>query len=991
MTPQEVEQYVLVASDASNPQHQQQANELLLHWVSSSSDDVLADTLRGVLELTQREVVLFYCLTTFHRLKQTTAEQRARFRREIFGQLLNGKSSYWGPTYLRTKVGVLLTKFIQLDFPHAWPNAFNDITNPDLLRGAPDICLRTLVALTEEFGKDETEINTNIKDVLRGYTVDQQQQQRPASSPRLSISGQLMATVLPILAQSLEESNGNTDYALQIAVLCLGVIKGFMSWVDLSLLLDEQTLNLLFKALAKSGTENSPVADAGVSVLECLQELIGRGMEDDKKVALLSRTNALEQIYTHINLEVVDASPIDVVLEVAKFINKTGLEVLPILSGQEHPIYSQVLELFFRCFAYDDIDVSAAVIPLAGSLVLSRQQEPDAVFSQLLAVTYRQMRYPLDFQFDYEDEDEAEEEIYRTELRKLNQKFVRAAPEFCLQFTSQTLAQLPLPLSNAPTPDLEAALRLVYHYCEGIRPAPGLKVVMRNETFRNLLVGLHSSDITSHPHVEVLTLYYETSVRYYPLLKDRPDLLQILLGALTGRRGLQNEHARVRSRCCYLLPRLIKSVGNSNATNSILRPYVETAITGIQGLLQNKSIELRMDDTLNLFETIGLLLGKTGLEEAAQQNYLTQVMTPHVRSIEHVLEQKQAVAQDPDTYGEILSGAIASIAFLSKGFKKPAPGIQVVLLEALKINLTVLQTLPSNDQVRNKSYILVQRLIQCLGDQVLPSMPQVLYLLIAHCTAEDVLDVSQLINQLCIKFKADAVPALDAALLPFLQKCQTLATLSTAAPISSDTVAPHLRTEQLSIRKLTFAVLQHIVSYGADAVFLTQTNVSNLESILQSMQDGAVHVEDPIMKKTCLVFFKELLRQWVAPSEQSKGDAEVPPTATVPAYIVEGYIRFLSDSLIPGVLFSFFKEGFNCEDANQWRTVTELAGIFEILQERLPNVYQQDVLARKLTNTFGCPASLVEAFRVASTRKETETCLKQLITSRSSSQTSGTS
>jgi exportin-T len=981
MTPQEIEQYVLVASDASNLQHQQQANSLLLHWVSSSSDTVQADTLLQVLKSTQREVVLFYCLTTFHRLRQTTVEQRALFRQEIFAQLLNDKASFWGPTYLRTKVGVLLTRFIQLDFPHAWPNAFQDLIDPNLLQRAPDIFLRTLVALTEEFGKDETEINTKIKDLLRGYTAEQQQ--RLSASPHQSTSGQLLATILPLLAQSLEESNGNMQYALQIAVLCLGVIKGFMSWVDLSLLLDEQTLNLLFTVLAKSGTADSPVADAGVMAMECLQELIGRGMEDDKKIELLGRTNALEQIHAHINLEVVDASPIDVVLEVAKFINRTGLEVLPILSGREHPIYSQLLELFFRCFAYDDIDVSGAVIPLAGSLVSSRQEQQEAVFSQLLTVTYRQMRYPAGFQYDYEDEDEAEEEMFRTELRKLNQKFVRAAPDICLQFTCQTLAQLHLPLSTAPTPDIEAALRLVYHYCEGIRPPPGLKVVMRNETFRNLLVGLHTSDITSHPHLEVLTIYYETSVRYYPLLKERPELLQKLLGALTGSRGLQNEHARVRSRCCYLLLRLIKSVGNSNATNNVLRPYVETAIAGIQGLLENKSIQLRMDDTLNLFETIGLLLGKTGLEPSEQQKYLTQVMTPHVLSIERVLEQKQAVEQDPETHGEILAGSIAAIAFLSKGFKKPPHGIQMVLLEAVKINLTVLETLPNIEQVRNKSYVLVQRLIQCLEDKVLPSMPQILYLLIAHCTTEDILDVSQLFNQLCIKFKANAIPALDAALLPFLQKCHTLATISTAAPTTSDTVAPHLRIEQLSIHKLTFAVLQHIVSYGAEAIFLTQTNVSSLESILQSMKDGAIHVEDPIMKKTCLVFFKELLRQWVGSAGNGKGDANGSPS-TAPSYVVEGYVRFLSDVLIPGVLLSFWKDNFNCDDANQWRSVSELAGIFEILQERLPNVYYQEILVGKLTNTFGCPTSLVEGFRVASNRKEIETCLKQLITSRNS-------
>jgi hypothetical protein len=93
------------------------------------------------------------------------------------------------------------------------------------------------------------------------------------------------------------------------------------------------------------------------------------------------------------------------------------------------------------------------------------------------------MIYPADYQFDYENDDEAEEEVYRGELRKLYQKLVCACPQLCLQFLCQALANLPVPLSSAGISELVAALRLVYHYSEGIRPPPGLKVVMKNETF----------------------------------------------------------------------------------------------------------------------------------------------------------------------------------------------------------------------------------------------------------------------------------------------------------------------------------------------------------------------------------------------------------------------------------------------------------------------------------------------------------------------------
>jgi exportin-T len=134
-----------------------------------------------------------------------------------------------------------------------------------------------------------------------------------------------------------------------------------------------------------------------------------------------------------------------------------------------------------------------------------------------------------------------------------------------------------VPLSSATTSDMEAALRLVYHYCEGIRPPPGLKVVMTNDTFRAVLVALHQSDITDHVHPEVLVLYYDTSVRYYPIFLDQPELLPKVLENLSGKKGLQHSHPRLSSRSCYLLLRLVKSV------IQVMRPYVETAVTGIQG------------------------------------------------------------------------------------------------------------------------------------------------------------------------------------------------------------------------------------------------------------------------------------------------------------------------------------------------------------------------------------------------------------------------
>ena len=1025
MISQDIERYVLLASDASNFQLQQQANAFLNQWVTSNNDNALADAIVEVVRVTQREVVLFYALTVFSKLDNATSQQRSVFRQEILSQLFRSSSlpsagivvgatesdpstsasnnyhnrSSWSPTYLRTKVGVLLARFIQLDFPHAWPSAFDDLQSPLMLQNAPDILLRTLVALMDEFGRDETEVNSRIKDSMRGYGGADANR---ATTPQQSISALLIDTILSILERALTETNGRAEEQMQIyGVLSLTVLKGFVSWVDISLVMEnERVLQLVFASLARGSTVDADsAADAGVVAVECMEELIARGMEDNKKLSMLKHTRVLEKMHAHVDLVTVDASPIDVVLEVAKFINRTGLEVFPIIFEQKRKqcssndnvtLSNQLMDLFFRCFAFDDIDVSGAVIPLAAALITfteSQQnlQDHEGLLPKLLTIAYNQMRYPPDFQFDFEDDDEAEEEMYRTELRKLNKKFVRANPELCLQFARQALSQLPLPLSVAPTSDVEVAISLVYQYCEGIRPPPGMKVVMRNEIFRNLLVGLHSSDITHHPHREVVILYYETSVRYYPILNDRPDLLQKVLTAMTGTSGLQHENEKARSRCCYLLLRLIKSLGsNTNKKeSSVLRPYVENAVSGIQRLLENTNIQLRVEDTLNLFETIGLLLGKNGLSSSEQGQYLTQVMTPHVRSIEMNLnDNKQALAQDPNTYGETLSNSIAAIAYLSKGFKKPPTEVQAVLLETLQVAFSVLEALPSVDDVRNKMFVFVQRLIQCLGDKVLSIMPRILFLLIQNCNTEDILDVAQLVNQLCIKFRSKALNSLDTNILSFLHKCHHLSN-TIAVDKSTSTkdrqqdpnvpIAPHLRTEQLSIQKLSFAVMNHIVANDVTAVLLSPTNVSSLEAILLSMSEGAINVEDPLMKKTCLIFFRLLLNQWVGIAND--GNINSLHSGGAPDYVVHGYVTFICNVLIPGMLQFFLRvdDNFNINDANYYRLLVEVAGMLEILKSRLPDSLGRIAIQMQL------PPSITEGFCSVINRKGFEEYLKSWI------------
>ncbi len=381
----------------------------------------------------------------------------------------------------------------------------------------------------------------------------------------------------------------------------------------------------------------------------------------------------------------------------------------------------------------------------------------------------------------------------------------------------------------------------------------------------------------------------------------------------SGTRGLLHSHVRVRSRCCYLLLNLVKH------TAPVLRSFVETAVFGIRGLLSNDEFcsTLRPDDSLYLFETMGLLLGKTGLEAEKQRGYLVEVVTPHIERVRQEIAFAVSTAdtdhETADSREEILASSIAAVAHLSKGFSKPSDGVLAVLSESVHVVLSFLRTAPTSELVRNKTMVFLQRMIVTIDNRVLPEMPQFLSLLIEHCDADDILFVCQLFNQLCLKFKESSVPAIDGQLIPLLRKCQELV----PSQENGNGQPPHICAEQLAVKKLIYVVLQHIVSNKATSVLVSPSNFGSLESILETVRDGATRVQDPTIQKTCLRFFRDLVAQWL-PLE--------PPADDVALY-GRGLLVFTLTHLIPDVINCFFQSQFEEKDALYSRVIHEFANI----------------------------------------------------------------
>jgi exportin-T len=910
----------------------------------------------------QMDNIIFYALTTLQKalsLRKGSEcivpyDYRLELRKIIYEYIL--KSDMKGikihfdsnqrilPSYQRTKIGVVLSLLIQADFPERWQTAFHELAQlatsfedrdkTDIMR--KDIYLRTLDAFCDEIVEDTTvDKNSLIKDTVRGLSNNL----LPTSVPsEHSISAMIIQSILEIFkscVQSIYISSNDEllSHIQKIPVKCLAVLKRLISWFDLSLILDSEVLMVLFTCVNHAGP-GDPDDDKGslpsqlaVEALECLKEILNKGMDEQKKIKVIMSLDLLSKIANSgVNLTELDRTHTTVVIKVAELLTIVGLELLTYYSSPNDSeelnwISAQLdnlIPLFFLCFAYDDIDVSGAVIDLASKLVTTleteaKQSKSESVqhsiaphIPKLLSIMFNQMKYPENFEFDYEDEDEAEEEVYRSELRKLNQTLTRIAPEMSLEFLCTSLSKIKTPLSSAETRDLEAVLRLIYHYCEGIRPSPGTKVVLQNPTFCNVLIALHSSDITMHPHREVIILYYDIVVRYADIFHSHLEILPYILESISGTRGLQNEHPRVRSRSCYLLLKLVKALGSQ------LRPYVETAIRGIQGLLSTQASQsLHPEDSLYLFETIGLLLGKTNLDPIEEYRYLESIIVPFICDMEESLSALESL-HDLDITGDKLAYSIASLAFISKGFTKNISNeVKSIFSQTIPVCLRVLKAIPSNDGIRNKIMIFIQRMIILLEVDIIPKMPEFFHLIISNCKQDDILDIGQMFYQLSLKFKSNAIPAIEGSILHFLRKCHEF--LPTEVHDDKET-ALHRKSEVLAIKKIMFATLNQIVSSGCSSVLVSSDNASSLENVLSIAAEGAISIDDPISKRTCLQFFKELVSQWLLGTDLNSN-------------MKYSFHLYLVENVLPGIIRSFSDPAFDVEDAMQYRSIREFTSI----------------------------------------------------------------
>lgn len=176
---------------------------------------------------------------------------------------------------IRNKVAQSLTLLFIHVYPTIWPTFFKDMM---ALAKAPtggshekaaDFFVRLCISIDEEIARldiprtrQEVIRNTNIKDTMRMGDV------------------QLLASYWFELLQEFRSTNAN------IAQLVLKNIGSYIAWMDISLVVNDQVMSVLYELLGD--------ANLRIPACECLADVISKGMLPMDKLNMIQMLNIVD-------------------------------------------------------------------------------------------------------------------------------------------------------------------------------------------------------------------------------------------------------------------------------------------------------------------------------------------------------------------------------------------------------------------------------------------------------------------------------------------------------------------------------------------------------------------------------------------------------------------------------------------------------------------------------------------------------------------------
>ena len=322
----------------------------------------------------------------------------------------------------------------------------------------------------------ETKRNTELKDILRARDV-----QKVATSWQ------------EILTQWKDRNDAVVEMTLK-------VIGKWVSWIDISLVVNQDTLNLLFPLVGRTNPTNGEdkVRDAAI---DTFTEIVAKKMKAADKIGMIVFLNLGDVISQLIaspalnDLRTTSNYDVDLAEAVAKLVNNVVFDIVKVLEdtqaatetrAQAEQLLQTFLPLLLRFFSDEYDEICSTVIPsLTDLLTFLRKAQPlppaySAMLSPILNAVIQKMRYDETSTWGNEEEqtDEAEFQELRKRLQVLQKSVAAVDHDLYVDILSNvvgnTFQQLDQQDGRMDWRDLDLALHEMYLFGELTVPNGGL-------------------------------------------------------------------------------------------------------------------------------------------------------------------------------------------------------------------------------------------------------------------------------------------------------------------------------------------------------------------------------------------------------------------------------------------------------------------------------------------------------------------------------------
>jgi len=473
------------------------------------------------------EVVRHFCLEVVNTAVQSS-QPDAQSLEFVKSNLLDYVRQTYGSAvsnpdtpHIQNKITQTLTYLFASLYASSWESFFDDFrtlagngaTTGTGNLAATTLYLRILSSVHDEIADvlvprsaEEQKRNTQLKDLVRARDVQ-----------KIALSWQ------EILAKWRD-----TDVSL--VEMCLRTISRWISWVDISLVVNEPMLRLLFEIAGQRGV-GSPNGFEGVirdAAIDTFTEIVGKKMRPAEKIELirvLDLGNVVGQLVASPALSDYRSTPNydnDMAETVAKLVNAVMFDIVNVLDTdnleeQTRQQADELLQIFvsylLRFFADEYDEICSTVVPSLTDMlsffrkVKSRRGLPSSYSNMLpsiLNAIISKMKYDESASWGEEDEqtDEAEFQELRKKLNVLQQNVAAIDESMYIDTLSNVVAstfnKLGLDHSQLNWRELDLALHEMYLFGE---------LAVRNG---GLYAKREPSSIASQRLIEMMTKMVES-------------------------------------------------------------------------------------------------------------------------------------------------------------------------------------------------------------------------------------------------------------------------------------------------------------------------------------------------------------------------------------------------------------------------------------------------------------------------------------------------